>query len=172
MSTRMPVENTVNLLQLKEQLDEIVFNYIDTNQKWDIAYSKLDSLLKKVLGYYESYMKANGDNPKENTTANLLLNMSYKLIFFHTVSYYRLKETNQEAVKVRVLELLSLAANCIPDVQKENHAEYLEEIAEVYSEISKVQGSQQKFVEGILEKNNRITDCFASFSKAINILSK
>lgn len=172
MSTRVPMGNAVNLLQLKEQLDEIVFNYIDTHQQWDIAYSKLDSLLQNVIGYYESYMKANGDIPKENTTANLLLNMSYKLIFFHTISYYHLKETNQEAVKDRTLELLSLAANSIPDAQRENHSEYLEEIAKSYAEISKVQGSQQKFVEAILEQNNRITDCFASFSKAINILSK
>ncbi|MDN4494576.1 hypothetical protein [Ureibacillus aquaedulcis] len=172
MSTRIPMETAVNLLEMKEQLDEVVFNYIDTQQKWEVAYSKLDSLLEKVISYYESYMKANGDKPKENTTANLLLTMSYKLIYFHTISNYHLEEMNQVESKDQTLELLTLAANCIPNIQKENHGEVLYEIAKSYEEISQEQGTQQKFVDRILEQNNRITDCFASFSKAAGLLLK
>ncbi|MFC7684569.1 hypothetical protein [Ureibacillus sp. GCM10028918] len=169
MSTKVPLKD---LLQLKEQLDEIVFNYIDTSQKWEVAYSKLDSLLENVTAYYDSYMEANGDKPKENTTAVLFLNVSYKLIYFHTISFYHLKETNQEVVKERVLELLTLAANCIPDVNKENHIAYLQEIAASFEEISNIQGKQQEFEKLNLERNSSIVDCFDTFSKAKNLLLK
>ena len=160
------------LLQIKEQLDEIVFNYIDTSQKWEVAYTKLDALIEKATIYYNGFMEAYGDKPKENTTAILFLNISFKLIYFHTISFYHLKETNQEVVKEQVLELLTLAANCIPDVQKENHAEYLNEIAKSYEEISQVKGKQAEFERSILEQNNRIGDCFNFYSKASSLLLK
>ena len=172
MSAKVPLKNTGSLLQLKEQLDEIVFNYIDTSQKWEVAYAKLDELLKSATVYFDSYMKANGDLPKEDTTAILFLNVSYKLIYFHTISYYHLTETQQEEVKDHVLELLILAAECIQDVHKENHAEYVHEIAKSYEEISQVKGSQIQFEKTILEKNNSVADCFESFAKAAKLFIK
>ncbi|MCM3388043.1 hypothetical protein M3649_07820 [Ureibacillus chungkukjangi] len=172
MSTKVPLKNAVYLLQIKEQLDEIVFNYIDTTQKWEVAYDKLDELLEKATIYYNGFMEANGDKPKENTSAILFLNISFRLIYFHTISYYHLKVTNKEAVKNQVLELITLAANCIPDVQKEGHAEYLNEIAKSYEEISQVKGKQVEFEQSIIEQDNRIVDCFNYYSKASSLFLK
>lgn len=169
MSTKVPLKDALHLLHFKEQVDEIVFNYIDTSQKWEVAYFELNLLLEKATAYFDSIMEASGDKPKGNTTAVLFMNSAYKLIYFHTISYYHLKETNQESSKDKVLELLTLAAKCIPDVKKENHAEYLKEIAKTYEEISQVQGKQQEFEQAILEQNNKIADCFAHFSKARNL---
>ena len=168
----MPLKNAVYLLQLKEQLDEIVFNDIDTSRKWEVAYSKLDSLLENATMYYNGFKEAYGDKPKENTTAILFLNVSYKLIYFHTISYYHSNETDKESVKNQALELLLLAANCIPDARNETHAEYLDEIAKSYEEISQIQGKQVEFKNSIIEQNNRIIDCFNSYSKASGLFLK
>lgn len=172
MSTKIPLKNAGHLLQIKEQLDEIVFNYIDTSQNWKVAYLELDSLLDKAAILYSGFKEANGDRPRENTNAILFLNVSYKLIYFHTISYYHSIETNREAVKAQALELLTLAANCIPNVQKENHAEYLSEIAKSYEEISQIQGKKQVFEKTILEQNNKIVDCLNSYLKASSLLLK
>lgn len=172
MSTKVPLKNALHILQLKEQMDEVVFNYIDTSQKWEVAYSELDVLLEKTTGYFESYMEASGDKPEGNTTAVLFLNVAYKLIYFHTISYYHLEETDQAAVRDKVLDLLTLAAKCIPDVHKENNAEYLGEIAKSYEEISREQGNQQGFNKVILEKKPKIEDCFAHFSEAKKLFLK
>lgn len=172
MSTRVPLENTMHTLQLKEQLDEVVFNYIDTAQNWEVAYSKLDKLLEEATVYFHEYMEASGDQPKGNTTAIIFLNVAYKLIYFHTISHYHLKDTNQQAVKENALELLTLAAKCIPDVKKENHAEYLTEIAKSYEKISQVEGKQKEFEQAILEQNTSVSDCFTAFSKALKLFQK
>lgn len=172
MSTRVPLKNAMHILQLKEQLDEIVFNYIDTSQVWEVAYSELDVLLEKTTGYFESFMEASGDKPRGNTSAVLFLNIAYKLIYFHTISYYHLKETNQDAVRDKALQLLTLSAKCIPDVNKENHLEYLKEIAQSYEEISQIQGKQQEFEQAIIEQNHMIADCFDHFSEARNLFFK
>jgi len=172
MSTIVPKKNTLYVLQLKEQVDETVFNYIDTSEKWDVAYAKLDALLKEAIVNFENYMEVNGEKPKEDTTSVLFLNGLFKLVYFHTISYYHLEDNKQNEKRAKVLELLILAANCIPNVAKGNFADYLKEIANSYEEISQVEGKQQEFEKAIIEQNNKISDCFAAFKKATELVIK
>ncbi|RHW38645.1 hypothetical protein D1B33_07150 [Lysinibacillus yapensis] len=166
MSTKIPTEKSLNLLQLKEQMDEIVFNYIDTSSKWEIAYSKINELLQIAVHHFERYVEVNGELPKENTYWVLFLNLGYKLIYFHTISDYQLKEQPSEADKKRAVELLTLSAKCIPNVQSENHAEFLEEIIKSLVHIQEEQGKQNELKKVILDLNNRPCDCLQSFLEA------
>jgi hypothetical protein len=171
-TTRVPLKKALNLIQLKEEMDGIVFNYIDTSQKWDVAHTQLDELLKNAIDYFDSYTKANGDLPKENTYWVLFLNFGYKLIYFHTISYYQLKGCDNEEVKERVVELLTLAANCIPNVKKRSHGEFLNEIARSLEEIQQEPKIQGEFEKSILEQNNQVKDCILSFAKATKFFLK
>lgn len=163
MSTKISSQQSLNLLQLKEQLDEVVFNYIDTSQKWGVAHAKIEQLLKAVVQHFDQYVKANGELPKENTYWVLFLNLSYKLIYFHTITGYH---GNVLPNKERTVELLILSAKCIPNVQSENHAEFLSEIAQSLETVIEQEGKQAEFEKEILQQNNRPCDCFESFLEA------
>lgn len=173
MSTKASLTNkTLNLVQLKDEMDEIIFNYIDTTQKWEVAYSLLDELLKSAVDYFNRYVKAYGELPKENTYWVLFLDIVSKIIYFHTIAYYQLNVKQQQDVKEQTIQLLTTAANCIPDVNKEVNAEFLNEIASSYDKIQASIGEQGAFEKMIINQKNRASDCIKEFEKFSELLIK
>ncbi len=169
------VSNTnkaLNLLQLKETMDEIVFDYIDSTQKWEKAYEEIDELLNNTVNFYNNHVIKEGGVPKQNTYWVLFMDIASKLIYFHTMAYYQLKKQQNLDVSKEVLQLYKIAANCIPDVRKLANAEFLIEVAQRYEEIELYNGKQGEFERIILEQNNRANDCINAFRKFTNIYKK
>lgn len=162
--------NTLNLFQLKERMEESVFNYIDTIQKWEQAYASLDELVTISVKYFDDYMKMNGEIPKGNTFWVLFMSVASKLIYFHTIAYFHLKGNERAEIQKEVLELLTIAANCIPEVQKEANVEFLKEIAISYEEIALNNVKKGHFEKIILTQNNRIKDCLNNFTEFTKLI--
>lgn len=161
-------KNVLSLFQLEARMDEIVFDYIDTSQKYETAKAKLDELVNSMVEYFSDHVKVNGDLPKGNTYWVLFMNVASKLIYFHTISYYHLKVEQKEDVKNEVIELLRIAANCLPNVHEEGNAEFLDEVAKSFEEIQPDHGKHGDFKKMILDQNNRPKDCFEAFLKYTN----
>lgn len=153
---------SLNLLQLKEQMDEVVFNYIDTSNKWERAYSELDGLLISIVDFFNSQITSEG-LPKQNTYWILFMDITSRLIYFHTFAFYQMKKLQQEDVTKEVLQSYLIAANCIPDVRKLANAEFLLEVAHSFEEIELYKGKQGEFERAILEQNNQASDCIEAF---------
>lgn len=165
MTTKVPMtNNALNLLSLKEGMDEIIFNYIDTSQNWEKAYSSIGELLDDAVEYFNRFViNNNGKHPQENTYWVVFMDLISKLIYFHTLSFYRLNQNANKEIK----DLLTIAANCIPDVQKIVNAQFLNEIGRIYEEIELIEGKEGGFEQLILKQNNRAKDCFEAFSTYI-----
>lgn len=156
--------NFLNVVQLQERMDDTVFNYIDTTQKWEKAYASLDDLLNQAVTFFKDYVvRSNGELPKSNTYWNLFIGITSKLIYFSSISYYHLNNKQQHDVKKQVLRSLTYAANCLPEVRNELNHEFLKEISQSYEEIELYQNTKGAFEEMILTQNNRFEECLKSF---------
>lgn len=167
MSAQTQISNKVlNLVQLQDRMEELVFNHIDTSQKWDKAYSGLTELLNQSVSYFNQSVENNkGELPKANTFWALFMDIESKLIYFNTLSYLRLKENQLDSIKGNILRLLVQAANCIPEVQKETNTEFLDEICNCYEEIENYNGKKGELKRIILAQNNRLDACLSSFKE-------
>ncbi|SOC02379.1 hypothetical protein SAMN05880501_10323 [Ureibacillus xyleni] len=167
MRTKVPMTNKdVNLLRLKESMDEIIFNNIDTSQNWEKAYSSLSELLDQFVEYYISATQvANGETPKVNTFWMMFLDIISKLIYFQSLSYYKMQSEKSAKVIEETKDLFTLAANCIPNVQKIVNAEFLNEIANSFEEIEQSNGVS--FERMILQKDNQPQECLKHFANFV-----
>ncbi|RUL57109.1 hypothetical protein [Lysinibacillus antri] len=170
MTTKVPMaNNALNILSLKESMDEIIFNYIDTSKNWEKAYSSIGELLDDAVEYFSNYVKGNnGQLPNENTYWVLFMDLTSKLLYFQTLAFFRLKLQRKEVVSEEIKTLFLLAANCIPDVQKIVNAQFLNEVGRTYEEIELYDGKEGGFERLILKQNNRAKDCLEAFSNYIH----
>lgn len=141
-----------NLLQLQNDLSEIVFDYIDTSQKWDIAYQKLDELLNKTIGHFQSSeQKEEIKSLTENTFWFLFLNNVSRLIYFHTLAYKEMKAKTSEFSKETVLSLVQHAVKCLPNTKHEENKQFIEEVKVTVKQL----GGSIDEIEKIVQKNNQ-----------------
>lgn len=153
----------INLIQLQNDVSDIVFNYIDTSQNWEKAYSYLDELLNTTVNHFQnSNSKGQMDSFISNTYWVLFLNIMSRLIYFHTISYKEMKKNSSELSKENVLSLICYAAKCLPNTKNEDNQQFFEEMKQTVEQLG---GSVEEF-EKIAQKNNEDpTSCFAAFKE-------
>lgn len=163
MSKIQVSNNFLNLVQLQEQLDGILFDYIDTSQKWDKAYEEIDYLLIELITYFNTQIqRSNGNLPEGDVYWTLFMDIASRLIYFKSVALMNLVGNNSAEQKVMIKNALHEAANCLPNVQSRN-LDFLQEISQTYGQI--FGDSQREFEQIYLEKNNSLKDCLASFNQ-------
>lgn len=153
----------LNLLQLQNEMNEIVFNYIDTTQKWEKAYTHLDDLLNVAIEHFQSHIKKELKHKLTSDTYSVLfLNIVARTIYFLTIAYKEMKKNNSELYKDNALSLLLHSVKCLPNTKNEENKQFLNEIKELAEQL----GGNVEEVEKIAEKNNQDpTHCFQSFDK-------
>lgn len=156
-------DNILNLVQLQEKLDGVVFDYLDTTQNWKKAFVELDALLKQAISYYQQQVEEKKRNlPKGNVYWVLFMDIASKLIYFRTVAEKNLIDLSDATNKDHILFNLKVAANCLPNVQKGN-SEFLQEIAQSYEEIELFEGQRGAFEQFYFSQNNSIEQCLENF---------
>jgi len=159
--TKIQVTNDLmNLFQLQEELDGILFNYVDTSQKWDIAYEELGQLLDELIAYFRNYIQSkNGKLPENEMYWSLFMDNVSRILYFKTFAYINLQKELSEEQKEMIQQALHDAASCLPDVQGRNH-EFLQEIGQTYDQLYHDHG---QFEKTYLDKNYRLSDCLEYF---------
>lgn len=161
MSKIQVSNNILNLVQLQEELDGILFDYVDTSQKWDKAYEKLDVLLNELMTYFNSHIQRNNGNlPEGDVYWTLFMDIASRLIYFKTVASMNLVGATCEKEKESIHNALHDAANCLPNVQSRN-LDFLQEMSQTYEQM--FDGEEREFEQMYLEKNNSLLDCLTSF---------
>lgn len=160
-------DNILNLAQLQDKMDGVVFDHLDTTQNWQRAYDDLDALLLQAISYFNTQVKeSNGNIPNGSVYWNLFMDIVSKIIYFRTFAEKNLVDFNNASDKEKVLYNLKIAANCLPNVQKGNK-EFLQEIAQFYEEIELFEGKEGAFEQFYFLQNNAIDDCLRNFDSRI-----
>ena len=74
--------NVLNLADLQQQMDEAIFDYIDSKPNWDKAYILLDEMLEQTTKYFLTVVESKGNLPKSTTYWILFMELNAKLIYF------------------------------------------------------------------------------------------
>lgn len=156
-------DNILNLAQLQEKMDGVVFDHLDTTQNWQKAFVELDALLKQAISYYHQQLEETNRNlPKGNVYWNLFMDITSKLIYFRTFAEKNLLDISNSLDKEHVLNNLKVAACCLPNIQKGNY-EFLQEIAQTYEEIELFEGKKGAFEQFYFSLNNTLEKCLENF---------
>ncbi|MGE7666588.1 GTPase [Ureibacillus composti] len=155
--------NLLNVSQLQEKMDEVIFDNIDTSHNWKKAYHDLDVLFNQLVAYYKNYVEQNdGKLPKSNLYWALFMDVAARLMYFRALSKKNLVNLNDLSEKEIVLFLLKNAVNCLSNVQKRNK-ELLEEISQTYEELDLMDGAKGNFKKFYYSQDYQLDECLAAF---------
>lgn len=157
--------NIMNLLQLQEEFDQILFDYIDTTPKWEIAFERLEELLREAIYYFTSHIENEGKLPEGNVYWALYMDTVARLMFFKTLSY--MNKTQDIVNKEEIIEAIHDAVRCLPNVEKRNH-EFLQEISSTYEKLELFNGKEGEFERYYIEKKYSLEDCIKYFHEYCN----
>ena len=87
VSMNIQVKNNIlNLAELQEKLNRVVFDYVDTTQKWEKAQENLQHLQLQLVEYFEQYISRNdGALPSGNPYWVLFLDLASRLVYFNNL---------------------------------------------------------------------------------------
>lgn len=161
MFTQLEIKNNLlNVTQLQEKADQIVFDYIDTSQNWGKAYKGLNNLFQQTILFYDKYVNTNGI-PKANVYWSLFLDVVGRLIYFKTLAERHVTDLQTDEDVENIIEGYVVAANCLSNVNVNNEHELLDEICESFEEIRFLDGEKGKFKQSIVKKDGKLEDSLA-----------
>lgn len=121
--------NVLNLQELQEQLDHIVFDHIDTAQNWEKAQGKIQPLYSQITAYFKGIVEQNnGVMPKENSYWMLFMHNASRLVYFDNLIKHNMNSPLDEAARHLITDGYITAAKILPNCQSEYNEEFFNEI--------------------------------------------
>lgn len=155
----IPVTNNIlNLAQLHEKMNETVFNYIDSSQHWDKAYKELENLVHQVVEYFNNWVDIEGRLPKIGTYWTLFMDIVSQLLYFYGLAWQQLMADQDEVEKDKIVNIYTVAANCMPNVKSEEGQAFLEEITKSYEQLNSGNGT-------LSMSSKTVSNCITTFSE-------
>ncbi|CAM5195404.1 Dimeric dUTPase (All-alpha-NTP-PPase superfamily) OS=Ureibacillus acetophenoni OX=614649 GN=SAMN05877842_102309 PE=4 SV=1 [Ureibacillus acetophenoni] len=165
MFTQIEVKNgLINVAQLQEKVDEIIFDYIDTSKNWAKAHKGLNNLYQQTVRFFVDYVdNQNGSIPKGNVYWTLFAEIVARITYFKTLAERHLKDLQTDVDVENIIKGYSAAANCLPNVKVIKEHDLLDEISESFEEIHLQDGVKGNFKQSIIENNNTIQENLKAF---------
>lgn len=116
----------VDIMSVQEEIERIVFDNMETSNRYAIAEQSLNEIWQQLQAYYQNYISKNdGALPKPSTYWHLFMNsVSQSAYFLALAMLENTANTNEQQAK----ELLQLATMLLPISDKEKNKAFLEEI--------------------------------------------
>ena len=152
----------LNLAELQQQMDEAIFDYIDSKPNWDKAYILLDEMLEHTTKYFLTVVDSNGGLPKSTTYWVLFMELNAKLIYFTTLALKNRTQKSNGITDELLANRFEIASKCLTNIDTEENEQFLQEIKASFNEVS----SREDY-EGLKERN--VQSCieqFYEFAKA------
>ena len=165
MPMKIQVKNNIlNLAELQEKLNRVVFDYVDTTQKWEKAQENLQQLHSQMVVYFEQYISRNeGALPKGNPYWVLFLDLASRLVYFNNLVKQNLVSDLDETTRNEIAYAYEMAAKIFPYKQSEENDEFLEEIEKSLQQITDS--------ARLIDKNSYpLSQCIESFHDYIRTL--
>lgn len=164
MSVKVKKE-IVDLLSMKEKMDVIVFDYIDTANHWSKAFKSLSAMLHQLMSHYKSYVQSNeGQPPASNSYWLLFADLSAKLAYFNALTMFELQKEQAET-HVDIERLLLLAGYGLPTIDNEENEEMLEQIVDLYKKLSikNIKQKAEEFEATIIQNKGSVQEALSYF---------
>ena len=162
------VKNDImDLLGMKEKMDVIVFDYIDTSKHWAKAFKGLSSMLHQAIDHYKAYVKKHdGQIPAANSYWLLFADLTAKLAYFNALVMHELQNEKDVTINQQELEnLVLLAGFGLPAIDDEENEELLKEIFKLYKKlpIANVKKQALEFEKSVRENNGSVKEALQYF---------
>ena len=166
VSMNIQVKNNIlNLAELQEKLNRVVFDYVDTTQKWEKAQENLQQLQSQMIEYFEQYLSRNeGVLPSSNPYWVLFLDLASRLVYFNNLVKQNVVSDLDEKTRNEVANAYEMAAKIFPYKQSEENDEFLTEIEKSLQHITNHARSVDK-------SSYPLSQCMETFHNYIKILA-
>ena len=166
VSMNIQVKNNIlNLAELQEKLNRVVFDYVDTTQKWEKAQENLQQLQSQMVEYFEQYISRNdGALPSSNPYWVLFLDLASRLVYFNSLVKQNVVSELDETTRNEVANAYEMAAKIFPYKQSEENDEFLEEIEKSLQQMTDHTRSVDK-------SSYPLSQCMETFHNYIKTLS-
>lgn len=148
--------NVLNLADFQQQMDETIFDYIDSKPNWDKAYLLLDEMLEQTTKYFLHVVDSKGELPKATTYWVLFTELSAKLIYFTTLALKNRTQKSKGITDELLANRFEIASKCLTNIHTEENEQFIQEIKASFHEVS----SRQDY-EGLKER--AIESCIKQF---------
>lgn len=157
--------NILNLAELQEKLNRVVFDYVDTTQKWEKAQENLQQLQSQMVAYFEQYISRNdGTLPSGNPYWVLFLDLASRLVYFNSLVKQSVVSELDETTRNEVANAYEMAAKIFPYKQSEENDEFLEEIEKSLQQMT----DHTRLVD---KSSYPLSQCMEAFHNYIKTLS-
>ena len=156
----------LDIISIHEQVDEIIFNNIDTAANYQDAYKVLAQKLDEVLQFLKRYLQANKlDVPPSNTYWTLFAGLVSKLMYFKAYTMWKLDHGKVEEMK----DLFIASACVLPNKETEAAEEILEDISANYDVFQKEKQLTPvvNLHDDVLEKKLTTTQCLTHIAQKL-----
>ena len=166
MSMNIQVKNNIlNLAELQEKLNRVVFDYVDTTQKWEKAQENLKQLQSQMVVYFKQYIERNeGALPSGNPYWVLFLDLASRLIYFNNLVKQNLMSDLDQVTKNEIANAYEISAKIYPYKQSEESDEFLEEVEKSLQQIT----DSARLVD---KSSHPLSRCIESFHEYIKTIS-
>ncbi|OCS94653.1 hypothetical protein [Caryophanon latum] len=129
----------LDIIAMQGQVDEIVFNHIDTSTNYAQAYKEIAPKLDEALQFLQRYLKEKGlETPPSNTYWVLYAGLVSKLAHFKAYTMWKLGRGSNEEID----RLFVVSAFVLPNKNTEVNEEVLEDMAVQYRAFKEEQGEE------------------------------
>ncbi|KGR83451.1 hypothetical protein ACTHQ8_01400 [Lysinibacillus odysseyi] len=154
--------NVLNLEELQEQLNHVVFDHIDTALNWERAQSKLQPLYSQAVAYFKETVEQNdGAIPKENSHWMLFMHIASRLVYFENLIKQNMSASLDEASLDQITEGYVAAAKILPNCQSDYNEEYFNEINKSLQQLTEGKAAVEKV-------SAPLSECLQTFYRYIN----
>lgn len=159
----------LDIVKLQEEMDSVVFDYIDTSSNYKKAARELNQMHTQVTTFYKDFIAGRaGEIPPSNTYWFLFIDCSAKLCFFlATAIYYSSNELQETPIKVE--KLLETAARTLPNINQEENEEFLTAVFALYTEVVADETKTVALREEVLAQKGTVTKCLQQLKQFVEV---
>ncbi|CDZ99907.1 hypothetical protein BN1050_00356 [Metalysinibacillus saudimassiliensis] len=163
MAIKTTKGDLLDVMSLQEQIDHIVFDYMDTSVRHEIAHEQLNELFTEVQQYFASYiMKNNGVLPDASTYWLMFVSCVSQLSYFLSITTFTTAQ--QSADKTQAVQYAELAVATLPQMKNEDDELLVDEMNEKYTALIEDETKMREVVASLATARNDVATSLRLFA--------
>jgi len=151
MAIKTTKGDLLDVMHLQETIDQVVFDYLDTSVRHEIAHEQLVALFSEVQTYFTNYItKNNGAIPQPSTYWHMFVSCVSQLSYFLSITTFT---TAQQA---QALAYAQLAVTTLPKIKSEDDELLVADMKAQYIKLITEPTEQQRILEALTTQRNDV----------------
>lgn len=163
MAIKTTKGDLLDVMSLQEQIDHIVFDYMDTSVRHEIAHEQLNELFAEVQQYFTNYVKKNnGVLPDASTYWHMFVSCVSQLSYFLSITTFTISQ--QATDKMQALQYAQLAVATLPQMKSEDDELLVNEMQEQYTALIEDETKMREVVDALATERNDVATSLQLFA--------